>query len=68
MSKVIIQNNSKADDLLALRLVSSVIEGGRISGTSYCLATIFDLIGGRVVVHASVNKSSDKFMIMDVEN
>jgi len=61
-NKIIIQNNTKVSDSIALALVLSVVEEGRISNGNkqYCYATAFK---SGVVVWTDLNKKSDRFVI-----
>lgn len=62
MSKIIIHNRSSLDDVTALARVASVVNGGRISGESYCYATTFT-DGSAVTAHRNAN--SDRFDVLD---
>jgi len=71
MSKLIIENRSKATDQQALDCVKKVIDMGRISndGKQYCYAStleIVDITGkNRVLVYTDLNKKSDRFVVID---
>ena len=71
MSKLIIENMSKATDQQALDCVMKVIDMGRISndGKQYCYAStleILDITGKiRVLVYTDLNKKSDRFIVVD---
>jgi hypothetical protein len=64
VSKIIIQNDSSRSDIQALQYVISVIRPGRISddGKAYPFANTF--LDG-VVVYATRNYKSDKFVVQD---
>ena len=72
MSRIIIDNRSDADDALALQLVQTVIEGGRISndGKQYCYYTTFfaQNDGTRYGVATDLNKCSDRFTVVNDRN
>ena len=63
--KLIIENKSSVSAEDALTLVRKVVQMGRISDDSYCYATTFFM--RNAVVHASKNKCSDKFLILNKE-
>lgn len=68
MSKIIINNHSKAEDLLVLSAVTVVISEGRISdnGKCYCFATKFPQ--QKLWVCSEVTKAgTDKFVVFDAE-
>lgn len=62
MSRIIIDNQADLPDVTALQYVITVIRGGRVSddGQCYCYASTF--LDG-VVVYASRNKASDRFVV-----
>jgi len=67
---VIVIQASRVDDLLAMKLVAKVIDGGRVSGKNndtYCYATVFetyDAVGSfKIVVSATKTKTSDRFVL-----
>ena len=72
MSRIIIDNRSKADDCYALELVKAVMNRGRISnnGKQYCYYAVFrgDSNGNKYGVSTDLNKASDKFTIVDDKN
>jgi hypothetical protein len=70
MSKLVIENKTKnLSDQDACSLVMRVINGGRVSngGKQYCYATVFtfELPDKKYVVHCSINKKSDRFIVED---
>jgi hypothetical protein len=68
MAKLIIDNRSDLDDALAVEMVKKVIEDGRISngGTQYCYHTTFTgRDGRRFGVISTLNKSSDRFVVVN---
>ncbi len=70
MGKIIIDNRIEDfPDVDALHLVSKVMEKGRISnnGKQYCLGTVYDYQGKRIVIHALLNKQSDRFVLIGGE-
>ena len=72
MSRIIVDNRSKADDCYALELVKAVISSGRVSnnGKQYCYYTTFlgGADGNRYGVSTDLNKASDRFTIVDDRN
>jgi len=49
MSKIIIHNNSKANDIVAIHVVKSVVSDGFVSGENqYCWTTAFSPLDLRV--------------------
>jgi hypothetical protein len=71
MSKIIIDNRSSLSDGCAAIRVAAVIDDGRISdgGKGYCYVTTFrkSALGAGVAVLARRNKSSDTFVVLDIE-
>jgi phage-related minor tail protein len=69
MSRIIINNRSKAYDIQALKMVGEVMHGGRISGTGdkaqYCYASTFRFGVESFTVIATLNKCSDSFTVVD---
>jgi hypothetical protein len=68
MARIIIDNRSDIGDALAVEMVKNVIEDGRISngGKQYCYHTIFTGSCGRQFgVSSTVNKSSDRFVVVN---
>jgi hypothetical protein len=65
MNKLIIDNRTELSDLVAIEIVKSVIELGRISNKEkqYCYGTTFNLEGKEYGVWTSLNKKSDRFVI-----
>ena len=67
MGKIIIQNNSSLDDMIAIDRVQQVMRLGRISETSagrqYCFVSTFS----DVDVAALKNKKSDRFVVQNRE-
>ena len=70
MGKMIIDNQSSADDIDALDMVQIVIAGGRISNNDkqYCYYTTMSYGGGRYGVATDLNKQSDRFVVVDDKN
>lgn len=66
MTKMIIDNRSSASDTDALRCVIEVIYQGKIqnNGSPYCCLTTFN--DYMVMIHSSVNKKSDRFVVTDL--
>jgi hypothetical protein len=66
MSRIIIDNQSSRPDTHALRLVAAVVEGGKISnnGKQHCYHTAFS---SGVSVSSFLNKTSERFVVMDIE-
>ena len=67
MSKLIIRNESKLSDPIAMQRVLTVIEEGRVSGLdldSYCYLTMWS---DGVRVSARRNKASDTFVVWSEE-
>lgn len=67
MAKIIMDNQSFLSDIFALKLVSKVIDMGRISnqGTQYCYVTSFIVDNREVMVATSLNPKSDRFVVYD---
>ena len=61
--KVIITNESDLPMAHAIQMVLKVIEGGRISGESFCYVTTFE--NGHLV-YAYTLKSGDGFKVMRI--
>lgn len=66
MNKLIIDNRTKLTDLDALTLIKAVVSQGRISkdGKQYCYITAMVFEGSKYIVHAILNKKSDRFVIV----
>ena len=63
MSKIIVKNYSKLNDMDALYYVNSVMNMGRISGECYCFVTTYEMVR----VFADRTKTgADVFRIEDV--
>lgn len=68
MGKVIIDNRTESlPDSEALWFVSKVMERGRISddGKQYCYVTTYSYFDNQIVIHASLNKQSDRFVLQE---
>ena len=69
MSKFIVDNRSTwLDDSEALRCVADVVDKGRVSnnGKQYCYGTLLKGSSGEeAMIWTDVNKSSDRFVIVD---
>lgn len=68
MNKIIINNKTKLNDEVALKLVLSVIAKGRISGDGkcYCYASLFQIQNSEILVYTQKRKN-DIFTILDNE-
>lgn len=66
MNKLIIDNRTDLDDLVALKLVMRVVEMGRISNDNkqYCYLCIIEHEEKKYAVSTDLNKKSDRFVIM----
>jgi hypothetical protein len=65
--KIIIENRTKLDAIEALKLVSKVVELGKVSETSkgkqYCFASRMVHKNQEYMVYSDKNKKSDRFVI-----
>ena len=65
MSKFIIENRTEISDLYCLKLVSKVIENGRVSndGKQYAYGSSFEIEGKHYMIWTDLNKKSDRFIL-----
>jgi len=70
VGKLIIENRSNLNDLIALEMVQGVIQRGRISNNDkqYCYVSVYDLDNGSYAVVTDLNKKSDRFVIYKEPN
>jgi len=69
MGKIIIENRSSVSDLIAIKAVISVINGGRVSndGKQYCYYTTSRHHSSEyyIGIASYLNKKSDRFVVVD---
>jgi len=65
MNKLIIDNRTRLTDFDAIMLVGEIIRDGRISnfGRQYRYMTRIKIKNKEYIIHAGVNKCSDRFVI-----
>lgn len=63
--KLIIDNQSDLPDATAMQYVITVIRGGRVSDNGNCYAHTSTFLDG-IVVLASRNRQSDRFVVREV--
>ena len=66
MSKIIVKNYSKLNDMDALYYVNSVMNMGRISGECYCFVTTYE--SGIRVLADRTKTGTDVFRVQDVKD
>ena len=65
MSKIIIENRTELSDIDCLKMVSKVIENGRVSneGKQYAYGSSFKIDDKEYMVWTDLNKKSDRFVL-----